>query len=142
MVNVFIDAIALKINAELGEGFTIYKEVQEQGFDLPCFFIFLNTSKQKKMIGKRFFREQQFVVEYHPGADGKKAQINNMIPRLNAALEYVTAEGDMFTGSKMSCEVIDNVLHFYVNYNYHVYATVNASEAMENMVLDGRLKLE
>ncbi|OPX43825.1 hypothetical protein CLHUN_23060 [Ruminiclostridium hungatei] len=142
MVNVFIDAIALKINAELGEGFTIYKEVQEQGFDLPCFFIFLNTSKQKKMIGKRYFREQQFVIEYHPGTGGKKAQINAMIPRLNTALEYVAAEGDMFTGSKMSCEVIGEVLHFYVNYNYHVYEPANALETMEDVELDSRLKVE
>lgn len=133
MVNTIIDAIALKLSTELGEGFTIYKERQEQGANIPCFFIFLHSFNQKKMIGRRYFREQQFTVEYHPGTDNKNSEIHDMIDRLNELLEYVTAEGNFYRGTKMNCDVADRILRFYVNYNLYVYKEIEVVDTMESL---------
>ena len=142
MVNSIIDAIASKLGEELGEGFTIYKESQEQGFDIPCFFIFLRTSNQKKMIGRRYFREQQFTVEYHPGTGSRKAEIHDMLDRLNEILEYVTADGDLHRGTKMNCEITDGILCFYVNYNYYVYMQTEAADTMESVEISSGIRNE
>lgn len=142
MLNSLIDAIAMKINQELGDEITIYKEPQQQGFTVPCFFINLHASNQKRMVGKRYYREQQFDIEYHPGTTAKKAQINDIIDKLNDALEFVTMEGDAFRGTKMRCEVVDNLLHFYVNYNFHVYKVAEAADMMESIELAGEIKKE
>jgi hypothetical protein len=142
MLNSLIDAIAMKINQELGDEITIYKEPQQQGFAVPCFFINLHASNQKRMVGKRYYREQQFDIEYHPGTTAKKAQINDIIDKLNDALEIVTMESDTFRGTKMRCEVVDDILHFYVNYNFHVYKVAEAADIMESVELDSEIKKE
>lgn len=133
MVNTIIDAIALRLSSELGEGYTIYKERQEQGVNFPCFFIFLRSSNQKKMIGKRYFIEQKFTVEYRPGTDNKNSEIHDMVDRLNEILEYITAEGNLYRGTKMSCKVIDGILRFYVNYNLYVYKETETIDVMESI---------
>ncbi len=140
MLNIIIDAVSAKIKAELGESFTIYKEPQEQGFLTPCFFIGLKASAQKKMIGKRYFLERQFDIEYHPGSVNKNAEIHDMIDRLNHILEYVEPEGEVLRGTKMNCEIKDNILHFYVNYNSYVYKQTEAEEVMESAEVNYRLK--
>lgn len=142
MVNSIIDAIASKLGEELGGGFTIYKESQEQGFDIPCFFIFLHTFNQKKMIGRRYFREQQFTVEYHPGTDSRKAEIHDMLDRLNEILEYVTADGDLYRGTKMNCEIADGILRFYVNYNYYIYRQTEAADTMGSVEISSGIRNE
>jgi hypothetical protein len=142
MLNSLIDAIAMKITQELGDQITIYKEPQQQGFTVPCFFINLHASNQKRMVGKRYYREQQFDIEYHPGTEGKNAQIHNIIDKLNDALEVVTMEGDAFRGTKMHCEVVDDILHIYVNYNFYVYKVAEATDVMESIEFAGELKKE
>lgn len=140
MVNTIIDAIASKLSSELGEGFTVYKERQEQGVNFPCFFIFLRSSNQKKMIGRRYFIEQKFTIEYHPGTDNKNSEIHDMVDRLNEILEYITAEGNLYRGTKMNCKVVNGILRFYVNYNFYVYKETEPIDVMESMNISSGIK--
>lgn len=142
MVNELIDAIASKLRAELGEGFTIYREKQEQGINIPCFFIFLRSSGFKRMVGRRYFMEQQFTIEFHPGTDRRMAEIHDILDRLNEILEYVAADGALYRGSKMNCEIIDGVLRFYVNYNFYLYRQNEAVSTMGNVDINSGIKNE
>jgi len=141
MLNKLIDGIAIKLDQEFG--FEIYKEAIKQGLNEPCFFILLVTSNQKQMIGKRYFREQPFDIHYFPSTDSKNTECLDMVDRLNDVLEYITLDTDLFHGTKMRYEIIDDVLHFFVNYDFHVYKeSVMAVDPMENLTVGSGLKEE
>jgi hypothetical protein len=84
--------------------------------------------------------EQKFVIHYHPGTTNKNVEILDTIERLNSALEYITFEGDLFRGTKMSYEVDDNILHFFVNYNFYIYKERETIDAMESMAVETGVK--
>jgi hypothetical protein len=55
-------------------------------------------------------------------------------------LEWVEMDGMKFRGTGMNYEVIDDVLHFYVDYNYHVMRTKEPGIKMGQLEQEGRLK--
>ncbi|HEX2927691.1 MAG TPA: hypothetical protein VHP38_15770 [Ruminiclostridium sp.] len=137
-----VEAIALKLKGDFGSTAAIYKEPVEQGMTVPCFFISLNNFSQKQITGKRYYREQRFTIRYVPGTVNKNAEVCDIADRLYDTLEYIAMDADTFRGSKMSCEVINGELHFYVNYNFYVYKETPVEEPMESIALDGGLKKE
>ena len=135
-----IDAISLKLTEEFGTEVAVYKEPVEQGESTPCFFVYLQTSNQKKMLGKRYFLEQKFAIHYHPCTTNKNSEIFDTIESLSIALEYMTLEGDLIRGTKMNYEVVDNILHFLVNYNFYVYRELETIDVMESMAVKTGVK--
>ncbi|MHB8064780.1 MAG: phage tail terminator family protein [Ruminiclostridium sp.] len=140
MLNNMIDAISLKLKQEFGSEIAVYREPVEQGESTPCFFVYLQTSNQKKLLGKRYFLEQKFIIHYHPGTANKNGEILDTIERLGSALEYITIEGDLFRGTNMSYEVADSILHFFVNYNFYVYRELETIDVMESMAVETGVK--
>lgn len=140
MLNDMIDAVSLKLTEEFGTEVAVYKEPVEQGESTPCFFVYLQTSNQKKMLGKRYFLEQKFAIHYHPCTTNKNSEIFDTIERLSIALEYMTLEGDLIRGTKMNYEVVDNILHFLVNYNFYVYRELETIDVMESMAVKTGVK--
>ncbi|EPR12342.1 hypothetical protein L323_08545 [Ruminiclostridium papyrosolvens C7] len=106
----------------------------------PCFLISLNNFSQKQITGKRYYREQRFTIKYCPATANKNTEVCQVADRLYDTLESILIEADMFRGSKMSCEVVEGVLLFYVNYNFYVYKETPSEEPMENIAVEGGLK--
>lgn len=140
MTNKIKESIAIRLNSEFGEDFTIYTEPIKQGFKEPCFFIKLLNSKQKQILGKRYFKEHSFDVHYFPSNNDKNSEINNMEERLNDSLEYITLEDAYIRGSKIHSEYVDEVLHFFVNYNLFILKEHEISEPMETLKVKNGLK--
>jgi len=120
MLNNIIDGISIKLNQVFGDGFDIYTESVEQGLNEPCFFILLMPTSQDQVIGKRYFRRHPFDIHYFPSTEDKNKEILDVVDKLNDDFEYVTMNGDLIHGTKMHHEVVDGVLHFFVNYDFHV----------------------
>lgn len=140
MLNKIIDSISLKLNLEFGDAYEIYKESVEQGLKEPCFFIFLLTANQTQVIGKRYFREQPFDIHYFPSTKDRNTEFLDVVDRLNDALEYITMDTDLIRGTKINYEIVDDVLHFFVNYNFHVYKEPVAVDPMESLTVGSGLK--
>ncbi|AZK44776.1 phage tail terminator family protein [Paenibacillus lentus] len=140
MLNKLSESIALKLNHEFGDDYKIYTESVKQGLKEPCFFIFLLTSSQRQVIGKRYFREHPFDIHYFPKSkEDKNEEILDVLDRLNDALEYITMDGDLLRGTNIHHEVIDDVLHFFVNYNLHVYKEKDTADFMESLQIGSGL---
>ncbi len=137
-----IDAIASKLSRDFGSSIAVYKEEAEQGLTAPCFFISLNNFSQKQITGKRYYREQRFTIKYCPATANKNTEICQVADRLYDTLESIFMDADMFRGSKMSCQVVEGVLLFYVNYNFYVYKEIPSEEAMDSIAVEGGLKKE
>lgn len=121
MINSIIDAISISINSEFGDGFEIYTESIEQGLTEPCFSIFCLNPTNALFLGKRYFRQNMFCIQFFPATDEKDAECNDVLERLFDCLEFISVQGDLTRGTKMHGELVDGVLNFFVNYDMFVY---------------------
>ncbi len=122
MINSIIELISISLDAEFGEGYTNYTESVEQKLTEPCFFISCLKSESRPFLGRRYFSENQFCIQYFPvDKDREKEECNAVAERLFSCLEYVEVTGDLIRGTKMKGEVVDGVLNFFVNYDFFFY---------------------
>lgn len=133
MINSIIEAISISLNAEFGDDYTTYTESIEQGLNKPCFFVFCIDPTNRVFFGKRYFRQNQFCIQFFPADESRANEDCNAVAyRLFSCLEYITVTGDLVRGTKMKYEVVDGVLNFFVNYDLFVYK-VAAYDAMEEI---------
>ena len=137
MVNNIIDGISIKLNQVFGDGTRIYSETVKQGLEEPCFFIAVLNPSQAKMIKGRYFRQHPFDVHYFPtNTDGKNKEIQSVASQLLDGLEYITlTNGDLVRGTNMNYEVVDGVLHFFVQYNMYI-KKIEVSDDMETLTIE------
>ena len=122
MINSIIEAISIALNGEFGDSCKTYTQDVKQGLNEPCFFVACINPMHRLFRGKRYFKENQFCIQYFP-QDKQRAneECNAVADRLFFCLEYVTVTGDLVRGTKMRSEVVDGVLNFFVNYDLFVY---------------------
>lgn len=141
MINSIIAAVSQALNAEFGDACAVYTEKIVQGLREPCFFIACINPTNKPFPNKRYFRENQFCLQYFP-ADTNRAreECNAVAEQLYWCLEYISVAGDLTRGTQMHYEVIDDVLHFFVNYDMFVNRLENIplmAEFSKNVNLKG-----
>ncbi len=141
MINELIAAISQALNTEFGDDYTIYSEEVVQGLQEPCFFITCINPTNRLFLNKRYFRENQFYLQYFP-ADTMRAreECNAVAERLYWCLEHISVAGDLTRGTKMRYEVVDDVLNFFVNYDLFVERLENTpamTELSKNVNLKG-----
>lgn len=133
MLNKIVDGISEKLNSVFGDDYKIYTESVKQGLCEPCFFIQLLNPANSRELGRRFFRENLFCIQYFPkSSEEPKSECYQMQDDLYIALEYITIDGNLQRGIKMHGEFIDSVLSFFVNYDMFVILT-EESTSMETL---------
>lgn len=129
MISSIVAGISWALDAEFGESCTIYTEEVEQGLEEPCFFIFCLNPTVRHFLGARYFRKNQFCIQYFPACGNKEC--NAVGERLLWALEYLKVNEDLFHGTEMRYEIADGVMNFFVNYNCFIYRQVLKEDPME-----------
>ncbi len=119
MINSIIEAISISLNEEFGDGYETHMEEIKQGLKEPCFFITCLNPTTELFLGKRYFRTNQFCIQYFPETNEKQRECNGVAERMLQCLEYITIYGEdkPIMGTKMKYEVVDGVLNFFVNYD-------------------------
>lgn len=145
MLNKIITGISQKLdeefNTEENQEYTIYTEDVEQGLDEPCFFIFSLKPSSKQLVGNRYERKYPFDIHYFPkDEDNINNEINEVTERLFTALEYITIDG-LVRGTNMNAEIVDNVLHFFINFNMIVRKEIEKDPYMEELELMEEVKI-
>lgn len=148
MLNKIITGISQVLDAEFndnGNEYEIYTELVEQDLKEPCFSIFSLEPSSKQIIGNRYKRQYPFDIHYFPdnklvdGISTLNNEINEVTERLFAALEYITVDNNLVRGTKMNAETIDNVLHFFVNFNIIVKKEVDPIDTMGSLTIEQKL---
>lgn len=132
MVNDIINGIAIKIDSLFDDNAVIYTEGVEQDFQEPCFYVKLLRAGHKQVFNNRYYMEHSFDVHYFPGSAVKNEEIHDIASKL-IGLEYITSGGSLKRGTKMSYEIVDGVLHYFVQYNYFAYLTKEEVEKMQSI---------
>lgn len=130
-MQVTINDVRYAVHAALDDKFPdipILGEEIKQGLKPPCFFVRLLEPEHTQELGRRYFRIHPFVIRYFP-ADGN-AEMYDMAELLTAALQQIEVAGRPVRGTGMRFEVVDGVLHFFVNYDFHVWAPRPEDPAM------------
>ena len=133
MINKIIDGISVAINSEFGDHYEIYTESVEQGLKEPCFSIVCINPAINQVLGKRYFRTNQFCIHYFPKSNEKLFELHSVTEKLMDALEIITVDGDKCRGTNMHGEVFDGVLSFFVNYDMYVYKHKDTEPMMETV---------
>lgn len=118
MINKIVDGISEKLNSVFGDEYEIYSEQVKQGLKEPCFFIALISSRMMQIVGNRYDCKTSFVVQYFPASvTDANTECYDMQGSLFSALEYITVDGDLQRGIKMRGELVNGILHFFVDYH-------------------------
>lgn len=141
MINAVIEAVSVALNSEFGDGYEIHMEEIWQGLQEPCFFISCINLTNRLFLGNRYSRTNQFCIQYFPESSRKQRECNDIAERMCQCLEYITVSGadKPIRGTKMSYEVIDEVLNFFVNYDYFV-SRKEQQEQMKQLERDTNVK--
>lgn len=132
MINSIIESIIISLKTEFGDRYKTYREVKRQGLTEPCFFIQCLNPTEKLFFWKRYFRQNQFCIQYFPEDNlHRNQECHAVAERLFSCLEYLDVGGDPVMGTKMKYEVADGILHFFVNYDLFVYKVVESVPVME-----------
>ncbi len=134
IINNIISAISINIYNEFGNGYEIYTEQMEQGFLQPCFYIANVKNDIKAMRNNRYKQENRFCIKFYTNDNNTNLSCNDIAIRLHFILEFITniETSEMLYGTKMTYEVVDGILNFYVNYNT-VYSIKEEKTMMETM---------
>lgn len=94
----------------------------KQGLKEPCFFISCINPAFQRYMGKRYFRQNQFAIQYFPKSEeNANEECYGVAERMNWCLETIETSEGMIHGTQMKHEVVDGVLIFIVNYDCFVY---------------------
>ncbi|MFV3013534.1 DUF6838 family protein [Clostridium botulinum] len=140
-----INDLRIGINQTLDKEFpniNIYGEEIKQGFEEPCFFIKVLSSEQGKELNIRYKKNISFDIHYFSDKEDINSDCNDMADRLYEVLEYVKANNSLYRANEMTYEVIDGVLHFMLQFNYHVLKEIEEAPKMnklkQEVYLNGR----
>lgn len=121
MVNEIVKGISKKLYETFGDSYKIYKENIPQGFTEPCFHIRHVQTFNSKKLANRYLRQNHFDVMYFPkDSYSENSDIHNVTEELFLCLEEIFVLDNLVRGVKMSPEIVDGVLHFFVNYDMFV----------------------
>lgn len=115
-----IDLIISGISNALFEtfGYENYGTKIPQDLEPPCFYIQCLEPNVKKYIGTRYLRKNHFVIQYFPKSeDDADAECSRVGEQMFECLEVINADGFFLRGMEMKFEIVDGVLHFFVDYN-------------------------
>ena len=131
-INAVLDAISIALNSAF-PGSRLYSEETPQNFEPGAFSIVIITASQKRLPNSRYRRRPLFDVIYFPKTG--KEECYTVADRLFLLLEVVTTPaGDKLRGTDMTIEIVDDALHFKVQYRHHII-TGAAEETMESLTL-------
>ncbi|MCM1488582.1 MAG: hypothetical protein NC203_09465, partial [Firmicutes bacterium] len=107
----------------------IFTEEIKQGYDYdaPCFFISLEEVRETLFLGSRYLSENRFRIRLMPQSScDKNKECEQVAQRLFEALRWIKGiegERELLMGRKMSFEIKEGSLYFYVNYDFYIYKT-------------------
>lgn len=134
MVNDIVNGISNALYENF-EGVEIYSDRLEQGFKEPCFFILSLIGSEDRLLCDRAKRTLQFDIHYFP--KGGNDEIHEVEQKLYGVLRCVKLlNGDSLNGLKLHSEVVDRVLHFFVQYAPIVHYVKDGVETMGNLKHD------
>ena len=120
MISSIRKGIASALNEKFGEEYNVYFDEIEQGYENPCFFVYLVDWYSDELIMGREKVHTQFNVTFFPRNEEEPTEeCYETIQKLKECLRMITLkDGDKHRGIDMDAKVVDGLVQFYVTYNF------------------------
>ena len=129
VLNDVINGIAVQLDTLFG--YTVYIDSVKQDLAAPCFLIKAVTTSQEQEVDRFYKRQQKFDILYFPqDPEEPTREFETVTDALWLGLEYINMGADIIRGTKMHREIVDDVLHFFVNYDIRVEKARPVSDYM------------
>lgn len=139
MINEIMDAIAIKLHEVYGDEYEIHQNDIKQGLQEPCFLITLIDSEKENLLNLRSKRLLPFDILFF--SSSRKNQCHSVSDTLMNELDMIKCiDGDLLHGTKMRSEIIDDVLHFFVSFNYIAVVKEEETGSMETLEVSSNTK--
>ncbi|WP_315117765.1 DUF6838 family protein [uncultured Clostridium sp.] len=128
--------LRIEISQRLDKKFpniNIYEEGIEQEFKKPYFFIKLLNSIQSKEFNNRYKKSVCFDINYFSDREDINSDCLDIADKLYEFLEYVPVGNSLYRATNMKHEVIDEVLHFFFQFNYKVVKQIEEVPKMQTL---------
>ncbi|GKU79860.1 DUF6838 family protein [Paenibacillus sp. L3-i20] len=123
MSQVTFNEVRYAVHAALDVAFPlmpIFDEEIKQGLKPPGFFVKLLEPSHSHELNNRYMRYHPLDIHYF--ADGRKNDdMYAMGEQLTSVLELINIGGRSCAGKNMRIVIIEDVLHFFVDYNFKVW---------------------
>ena len=136
MINDLINGISKKLHNAFG--YKIYKENIKQGLVEPCFSIVVLEVEETAQLPNRYFRQYPFDIHYF--SKNGKAECYAVAEKLLIELEQINVLDNVVQGSKIKYEIVDDVLHFFVNYNLFIKKETVKVNAMDAININSKVR--
>lgn len=136
MLNEIIKGISMALNNAFGDGYKVYQNDVKQGLKEPCFLISVLKPELSPLIGRRFLMREPLDIHYFPANPRNHAEMITVAETMMEVLEVVTLpDGAPIRGTSMNYEIVDDVLHLFVNYN-HIVIRSTEEITMETLEIE------
>jgi len=135
MPQVTFNDVRYGINAALNAAFPdipIYDEEIKQNLTPPSFFVRLLEPAHTQELGRRFIRHHPFDIHYFAPGRNNDAMYA-MAEQMTAALQQIVVAGRPVQGYGMRFEIIEEVLHFFVDYKFLVWREEPTGPKMQTL---------
>ena len=109
---------------------SIYEEELTDELQEPAFHVKFLQSEQNRELGNRFSRRYYFDIQFFDPANHSPEETADL---LYDVMELLFIEGMPLRGTGMRHEILESVLHFYLDYGYMVRRQVETPPLMQNM---------
>lgn len=127
-----LDGITLALRAEFPQRQVFDDEIR-QDLRPGAFNVILVSSSQRQIVGERYRKVPLFDVLYYPHCG--REECLEIADRLSMLLNVISLPGgELIRGSGMEFEIVDGVLHFYVQYTHYILRESD-KDAMDDLKL-------
>lgn len=139
-VQQIIDAVKATLQHYFPAVEVFVDEPEEDEILAPYFLVHLQKVSQQHELGRRYYRQHMFNIRYVvPEANRSNLALHQVAEQLYGLLESATHSTGVYKGSEMNHEIVDGVLHFYVDYSFHVVREKPAEVKMQEMKQEGNI---
>lgn len=115
-----------KITAEtllntFGNKYPVYESFIKSDFEMPAFLIEPIVSSEKHFMGNKFMKSYSVVIKFYCESSEKNELYPEICEKSGRALEYLSIDGDLIRGNKLSFKNHAEYLEISVCYEYFFF---------------------
>lgn len=133
-----INKVLYGITKKLASNFPdddIYVDEVPQDLNPPAFFVAMIDSAQTQALDIRYWRYHSFDIHYF--ADGyKNEDMQDMVEQLYELMRWIEIDGRPYRGINLRHEIVDRVLHFFVEFNILVRHVEDEAPDMQTLEVE------
>ncbi|MBQ6555469.1 MAG: hypothetical protein IJR45_01990 [Firmicutes bacterium] len=119
MLEKIFDALCAAVSEEFE--LPVYTDRAVQNVNSPCFVIRVKKSETELFFGKKYIMRNEFCVMLLDDGRKEHEYLTQAVERLCGVVKLLDYGGGKVHGSGIRCELNENRLELYVNYDFFVY---------------------